>query len=451
MGGTHAENSRNGPERMDETVELEIESLSYGSDAVAHTADGRVVFVRGGCPGDVVVARVTRKHPRRLSAVVAEVITPSADRVAPPCPFFGECGGCQWQHVAYAAQLDAKRRAVADTLARIAKIDAPVRDVVPSPKEYGYRNHVELRVGTMDKRTVVGYSALGEERLVPVDRCLLLPDRFQKAPDALGGVLRFLARDPRTGPVNRIGIRVAVHGGDVEVDLWTPPGPFPRQLAARAIADATRAATVARVLVRDQPLRRDVAGVEVLSGGGAWHESLGEFAYAVSAPSFFQVNTRVAEEMTRIVVAALDVSGSDRVLDLYAGVGTFTLPLAATGADIVAVEGAGSAVRDLRRNLEDNGLYADVAPGDAARALADLGRFDLAVVDPPRAGMRPDALSALVSTSPRRLVYVSCDPATLARDARALVDAGYALHEVTPVDLFPQSFHVEAIAVFDRA
>jgi 23S rRNA (uracil1939-C5)-methyltransferase len=194
---------------------------------------------------------------------------------------------------------------------------------------------------------------------------------------------------------------------------------------------------------------RDIAGVEVLSGSPTWHEKLGGFAYSVSPPSFFQVNTEVAESMVDVVVEALAPSASDRVLDLYAGVGTFTLPLAALDVEVVAVEGAGHAVRDLRRNLEDNDLDAEVAPGDAARALAELGDFDLAVVDPPRSGMRPEALAALVTAGPRRIVYVSCDPATLARDARRLAEAGYAISTVTPVDLFPQTYHVETVAVLD--
>jgi 23S rRNA (uracil1939-C5)-methyltransferase len=436
---------------MDDQLTLDIESLSHGGDAVAHAPDGRAVFVRAGCPGDRVRARVTAEHPRWLSAVVTEVLEPSPQRVEPPCPYFGVCGGCQWQHVAYATQLDAKAQAVRDAFAHIGRITAPVGEPIASPVEYGYRNRIELRVGSAGGRMVVGYSALGEETLVPVESCLLVPKRHQKVPKALSGVLRFLARDESVRTITRVGFRCAAHGGEVAVDLWTPPGPFPRQMAGKRVAEATHAATVDRVLQREQPHKRDIAGVEVLAGSGAWHEQLGEFGYAVSPTSFFQVNTRVAERMTALVVEALDPKESDRVLDLYAGVGTFTLPLAETGAEVVAVEGAGSAVRDLRRNLEENGLYADVAPGDAARALAELGTFDLAVTDPPRAGMRPEALEALVAASPRRLVYVSCDPATLARDAAALAESGYSLRAATPVDLFPQSFHTETVAVFDRA
>jgi 23S rRNA (uracil1939-C5)-methyltransferase len=445
--GIHAR----GRTRVEATLTLRIEALAHGGDAVAHTEEGITVFVRYGCPGDLVRAEVTADHGRYGNAVVTEVLEPSADRVTAPCPFFGRCGGCQWQHVSYDVQLAAKRREVSDSLARIGGQSVEVAETVASPREYGYRNRIELRVGTVGRRTEVGYSALGDETLVPVDRCLLLPKRHEKVPGALGGVLRYLGRDPAVRDVMRVGFRTAVHGGDVAVDLWTPPGSFPRQMAGKAVAQAAGASSVTRVLQRDKPHKRDVAGIEVLSGNALWHESLGEVGFGVSPTSFFQVNTRLAETLTSLVLDALQPGAGDEVLDLYAGVGTFTLPLAATGADVTAVEGAGSAVRDLRRNLEENGLWADVAPGDAARALAELGTFDLAVVDPPRSGMRPEALDALIAVDARRLVYVSCDPATLARDARKLAEAGYVLGAVTPIDLFPQTWHVETVAVFDRA
>jgi 23S rRNA (uracil1939-C5)-methyltransferase len=181
-----------------------------------------------------------------------------------------------------------------------------------------------------------------------------------------------------------------------------------------------------------------------------WRETIGDFEYRVSAPSFFQVNTAGAEALVELVTEALQPDGTDRVLDLYAGVGTFTLPLADAAGEVVAVEQNGHAIRDLRANLDVNGVPADVAPGDAARALADLGSFDLAVVDPPRAGMRPEALAALLATGARRIAYVSCDPATLARDAATMAASGYTAVRATPVDMFPQTYHVETVAVFDK-
>jgi 23S rRNA (uracil1939-C5)-methyltransferase len=204
------------------------------------------------------------------------------------------------------------------------------------------------------------------------------------------------------------------------------------------------------VLPQGAARRRFDAKVEVLSGRGYWREKLGPYIYRVSAPSFFQVNTALAETMAERVLTALRPDGADRVLDLFAGVGTFTLPIAERAGDVIAIEGTGSALRDLRSNLEDAELSAEVLGGDAARALKEAGRFDLAVVNPPRAGMSPDVTAALIATGAHRIVYVSCDPATLARDAKVLAANGLHLVSAVPVDLFPQTWHVETVALFER-
>jgi 23S rRNA (uracil1939-C5)-methyltransferase len=428
-----------------------LEGLAHGGAAVGHAADGRVVFVNGGCPGDTVELEVVADHGRYLEADIARIAEPSADRRVPPCPYFGDCGGCQWQHIAYGAQTSAKRIQVADALTRIGHFEDPeVREVVCGDAPYGYRNRIELRVATTSEgRPQIGMTAAGSDRIVPIDSCLLLPDRARKMPRALSGAIKYLAgRTPLA--IDRVSLRVASRTRDVEVDLWGPPGAFPRNAVSRTLTDALKPTVVTRVLSKSGSRGRESTQVEVLSGKGHWRERLGGYTYRVSAPSFFQVNTVVADKMVALVLDALKPDGSDRVLDLYAGVGTFTLPLAEIAGDVVAIEGTGAAVRDLRANLEEAELWAEVLPGDAARALADAGHFDLAVVDPPRAGMSPEALSALVKTGARRICYVSCDPATLARDARGLADAGYRLVSATPVDLFPQTWHVETVAVLDR-
>lgn len=432
---------------MSRMLRLGIERLAYGGDAIAHAEDGRTVFVRGGCPGDLVDAEVYEEHERYLKAITTQVVEPSPDRVKPPCPYFGECGGCQWQHVAYRRQTEAKRQEVQDAFARIARIEVDVAETVIGDAPYGYRNRIELGAEQVGGRLALGYRALAEERLVPVETCELPPSRFRSAPKALTGALRYLSRSDDLR-LHRVSLRVG-RAGDVEVDLWTSPGPFPRRIAAKTIADAVGAKTITRAMVKD-PKRRDKAQVEVLGGRGAWRERLGEYHYFVSAPSFFQVNTAVAVKLQAAVVEALSPDGSDRVLDLYSGVGTFTLPLAELAGQVVAVEGSGPAIRDLRRNLEANELFAEIEPGDAARVLPDLGRFDSAVVDPPRAGLAPVALEALIASRPQKIAYVSCDPATLSRDAALLVAQGYSLRSVTPFDLFAQSYHVETLAVFRR-
>jgi 23S rRNA (uracil1939-C5)-methyltransferase len=398
-----------------------------------------------------VQAEVTSDKGRYLKATVCEVLDPSPERVNAPCPWFGECGGCQWQHVAYQAQVAAKRQAVADALARIGHVgDHRLNEVVLGSSAYGYRNKTEFTVVREQGSVRLGYLAPGGREVVQITQCLMLPTAHRKAPKALAGVARFLSGEG-TAEVSRIALRVAHNRNDVEVDLWGPPGSFPRSLAAKSLTSAVNASSVTRALLKGRPGERRVAKVEVLAGKGFWRERLGDYDYLVSAPSFFQVNTSAAERLVGVVLDQLQPSRKDRVLDLYAGVGTFTLPLAAAAGETVALEAEGAAIRDLRRNLERSRLGAVVVPGDAGRELDGLGRFDAAVVDPPRSGMRPTALKHLVASGPRRLTYVSCDPATLARDAALLCDAGYRLEEVTPVDLFPQTYHIEAVALFTRS
>ncbi|MBW6467951.1 MAG: 23S rRNA (uracil(1939)-C(5))-methyltransferase RlmD [Coriobacteriia bacterium] len=431
-------------------MRVSVESLAHGGDAVARLDDGRVAFVRGGCPGDVLEIEIIADHGSRVDAMIASVLDPSPDRVKPPCLYFGRCGGCQWQHVSAEVQHAAKTRNVSDALARIGKLDVAVSPIVSSSSDYGYRNKVEFVVEESDRGLQLGLHRRGDTTLLPVLSCLLLPRQLQKAPHALAGALRYLAG--RHGPlgVHRVGIRVARHTTDVEVALWTSPGHFPRQMAAKALADAVGASGVVRVLVKGPPNQRNVTGVEVLKGRGNWRETLGGNRMAISAPSFFQVNTHAAEALVDHVIEALSPGENDRVLDLYSGAGTFTLPLAARAGEVVAVEGSRHALADLRRNLESAQVYADVVGGDVSRELPALGTFDLAVLDPPRSGLDREARTALTGTGARTIAYVSCDPATLARDARELCASGYRIARVTPHDLFPQTYHVESVAIFER-
>lgn len=432
-------------------VELDIESLAYGGDAIAHMPDGRVAFVRGGCPGDRVEVEIVAEHPRRVEAAVTRVVTASPDRVEPPCPYFGTCGGCQWQHVAYSAQLTAKRQAVVDALTRIGGVTnkSLIAETVPSPKEYGYRNKIEMVVGDSDRGLSLGFTAAGSHDLVPVDSCLLLPSRMRKAPKALRGTLRYASGSEDLG-LKRVALRVAANSHDVEVALWTRPGPFPRSLVARALGDSLKPTSIVRVLVKEEKGPRAISNVEVLKGKGAWRERIDGRGMLVSAPSFFQVNTGAAEELVSRAVNALDPDGTDRVLDLYAGVGTFTLPIAERAGETVAIESSRHALGDLRRNAEAAEVWVDIVPGDASRELKAAGAFTRVLVDPPRVGLSDEAVHGLIATRAERIVYVSCDPATLARDVKRLAEGGYELSSATPVDLFPQTYHVETIAVLER-
>lgn len=428
-------------------MRLSIERLAYGGDGVSVAPDGRTVFVPSTCPGDVVEAEVIADKGRYLKARALEIVEPSPDRVEPVCPYFGSCGGCQWQHISYEKQLEWKRRAVEDALAHIGHVSAEVQPPVPSPSKYGYRNKIELLPGSAGTPLSMGFARLGSSDVVPVRSCALLPSERSGLPAAVTGALRFVSGRTDTS-ISRVAIRVA-SDGETEVDVWTPPSAFPRSLAAKTISDATGARTVTRVVARGPSSARDVRKVEVLTGPGHWTERLGGDRYVVSAPSFFQVNTLAAERLRSLVVDMARELASVSVVDAYAGVGTFTLPLARL-ADVTAIESSSYALADLRRNLERARLSAAAVPGDAARALAEVRGVDLALVDPPRTGLSADALRAVIATGTPHVLYVSCDPTTLARDAARLADAGFRLERVVPVDLFPQTYHVETVALFSR-
>jgi 23S rRNA (uracil1939-C5)-methyltransferase len=250
-------------------------------------------------------------------------------------------------------------------------------------------------------------------------------------------------------PLRRVGVRVSQRSGDVELALWTEPGSCNRGFVAGVMRDALKTTSLVRVLSPGPLAQREVRKVEVLEGRGHWREDLGGFRFRISAPSFFQVNTPVAEALVEHVLAELGPNPGC-VLDLYSGAGTFTLPLARQMNDVYAVEMQGSSIRDLRRNLSSYDLEAEVCAGDVARVVPELPATDAVVVDPPRTGLSADVRDALLKIAPRVLIYVSCNPATLARDVKEFVAQGHRLEKLRAFDLFPQTHHVEAVATLLR-
>jgi len=331
-------------------------------------------------------------------------------------------------------------------------VEELVTPCVASKRQWNYRNKVEFEVG----QDVAGRFSLGmhaaQGAFDPLASCDLASKKLRKAPKALTGALRFLQGNDDLG-IERVGIRASERTGDVEIALWTSPGRFPRAKAAKILTDAlpVKHPSVTRVLLKGDAKERKVSGVESLAGHGNWAEDIHGRRMLLSAPSFFQVNTPGAETLVDLVMEGLEPDGLDMVLDLYSGAGTFTLPLAEKAMSVAAVEAAGSSVRDLRRNLEKNGLYAEVIGGDVGRELPDLGVVDKVVVDPPRSGLGEAAVESLLGCGAHRIAYVSCNPTTFARDCARLCESGaYRLVKATPVDLFPQTYHVETVAIFER-
>lgn len=446
---------------MEET--LRIERMGNGVEAVGRLASGKTVFVAGGAPGDAMRVEVVEEKASFARARVVAVEEPSPLRAEPRCMHGDACGGCPWQHLSYEAQLEAKRANVVGALVHTARLEAAraedlVRPCLPSKRQWGYRNKLELGAARAENgEFLLGFHREGTHEIATPAVCPLAHDAIAKAPKALRGALRFAQGSADLG-IFRVGVRHSVRTRETEIALWTRPGAFPRAHVAKTLKSALKATSIVRVLA-DPGKARKIKGVETLDGKGCWGEELAGAHFLTSAPSFFQVNTAQAEKLAAEVVEGLGGRMGDEgpegldgllVADLYAGGGTFSVPLAQAGADVIAIEAAGSSVRDLRRNAEMNGVDIEVVGGDAARELPELGGLDALVVDPPRAGLADGVAESIAEAAPARVAYVSCNPATWARDVERFERCGYRLARVQPVDLFPQTHHVEVASLFER-
>ena len=440
-----------------------IERMGFGPEAVAHLESGKAVFVEGGAPGDVLAIELTEEKHSFARARIVEVKEPSACRVAPTWAEPSSQGVAPWQHLAYETQLAAKTDNVVAALSRTAgfgdeRAAALVRPCLGSKRQWGYRNKIELGAA-FDAAGMfqLGFHDEGCQDVVASATCPVAYKQIERAPKALRGALRFAQGADDLG-IFRVGVRHSVRTHSTEVALWTTPAAFPRGHVANILKGSFKATSIVRVLA-DPGRARKIKGVEVLDGKGFWEEKLLGFTFRVAAPSFFQVNTAQAEKLIGEVIRGLGREVGDEgpvgldemlIADLYSGGGTFSIPLAAAGADVIAVESAGSSVRDLRRNADANGVDIEIIGGDAARELPELGELDALVVDPPRAGLADGVAESIAAACPERVAYVSCNPATWARDVARFEENGYKLLYAQPVDLFPQTYHVEVVSIFVR-
>ncbi|PWB45158.1 MAG: 23S rRNA (uracil(1939)-C(5))-methyltransferase RlmD [Dehalococcoidia bacterium] len=381
-----------------QTLTLRVESLVFGGAGLAHAPDGRVVFVAFAAPGELVEALVEREYQDYIEAVTTRVIEPSPDRIEPRCALFGECGGCQLQHMAYPAQLAAKEAVVREQLRRIGKLDdSVVRPIVGAENPWAYRNH--LRFSTGDKWGDVGYISRRGRGLLKVESCPIA--------------------DPW---VNDLLPKLQGHGAGLH------------QVQVR------RSPATGSYLVNPA-----IPGLPVETGQKSYTEELGGHRFLVSASAFFQVNSAQAEQMVRLVGEALPERGS-LMVDGFAGVGTFAVIFASRFERVLAIEESNSAARDSEANLLQ-APNVEMLVGKVEDILPELEEQpDAIVLDPPRPGCAPIVLSAIKEFQPKTVVYVSCNPATLARDLRVLVDGGYRLEWVTPLDMFPQTGHIECVS-----
>jgi 23S rRNA (uracil1939-C5)-methyltransferase len=420
-------------------LELTITALSHAAEGIGRHA-GRAIFVPFALPGETVHVEIVEEKKNFARARLVEVLVPSPDRITPRCPHHfrpltpapspppstvarGDCGGCHLQHLAYPAQLRFKQQTVIEQLLRIGGFtDPPVRPTLPAPAQFNYRNHVQF---SLTAEGQLGFRATNSHRIVPVRECHLmhpaLADLFprlsiESAPDLGRLTIRVGAEDETL-------VVFESEGDAPEIELELP---------------------VSAALLRPDGATLTLAGrdylVEVVRGR----------AFKISAGSFFQVNKPVAEQLVELVLNGLALEGAETVLDLYCGVGLFTAFIAPAAARVIGIEAFPPAVNDAAANLDefDN---VEIYEAPAEDVLSDLDlKFDAIVLDPPRSGCAPKIADALAASGASRVVYVSCDPATLARDAKRLAAGGYTLDWAQPIDMFPQTYHIECIAKFKR-
>jgi len=414
-----------------------IESLAHGPHGIARV-DGKVHFVRQAVPGDEVEIEVEEDHRAYAYARVSRLLVAGPARRAAPCIYLPRCGGCPWQHIAYDTQAAAKETTVRDLLARVGGLDAGVvQPILRAASEYGYRRRLSLRVENGE----VGFLVAASHDVIPIERCLLAQDRLE------GAVA--LAREWIAGLSTRVKrVEVVATGEDDRVALVAQAdGDLAPSDAEFSEALLRRVPRLAALVLRGRGFRRlwgdDRVRVPLVDGDEMW----------LRAGDFSQVSDHGNAELIRVVLEQAAVETHHRVADLYAGAGNLSLPLARRAAGVTAVERTPSSVAAARENAHRLGLTnLELTIGTTESVLKGWvkrrTRFDTVILDPPRSGAA-EAMSALLQIAPPRIVYVSCNPATLARDLKTLSRA-YRLVTVQPIDLFPQTYHVEAVALLTR-
>lgn len=406
-----------------QTLDITLTGMAYGGDAFGRDANGRMIFVPFAIPGERIQAEIVETHKRWARARLVKVLKASPERVAPRCRHFTDCGGCHYQHMPYQIQLKSKAEIVRSQLERLGGFeDPPVETIIASQSPWNTRNHLKFSL-TPDGR--LGFNAPGSNRVVPIDECHLPePNLASLWPrldlETIQGLKRITLRTGIEGE------RMLILHGDDDPDVNVTT-----DLPASVVWLSPR-------------------GMTVLAGEGFLTIDVLDRAFKVSANSFFQVHTALAGEVVQHVLEALRFQPGETILDLYAGVGLFSAFLAQKGVRVVAVEESPVACADFENNLAEFD-HVELYEAPVEVALPAIHTHPSAVIiDPPRVGLSLEAIKQLIKLSSPLLVYVSCDPATLARDGQRLDKAGYQLERCTPIDMFPQTYHIETLSIWRR-
>ena len=447
--------------RKNEIIELNITSLTSDGDGVGRAGE-LVFFVPNTAVGDTVRARVLKVKKNVGFGRVEEVLTPSADRIAPECPVSFSCGGCVYRHISYEAECRAKRQKVIDAVTRIGKLpEELVRDIIPSKNIDGYRNKAMIPVGlNRDSGVVMGYYARHSHHIMHCLRCRLSPEIFN---DIIADVYAFLSRRPGLvyTPQNRGGVRHLYLRGTAQGEVMVCVIAGKRRFEDDSVLyDSLKEkypqikSIVVNVNVCDTNV---ILGDRTFSvwGADSLTDTLCELRFEIAPEAFYQINRDQTQRLYAKAKGYAALTGKETLLDLYCGAGTIGLTMADSCKELIGVEIIPEAIENAKRNAQNNGIAnARFFCGDATAAAEKLReegvRPDVIVVDPPRKGLTPELIATVVEMSPDRIVYVSCDPATMARDLKLFTEQNYSVKEITPFDMFPRTSHVESVCLMSR-
>lgn len=444
--------------QKNEQLDVTIQSLGTEGQGIGRCDTGMAVFVEGALPGERVRVQIIKLAQRYAVGKLLEVLEPSAQRVTPTCAAYPACGGCQLMHLDYPAQLEAKRQQVADALARIGGIDAPVLPCLGMDEPWRFRNKGQFPIGLLDQGPAVGFYALRSHRLIPLADCPVL---HPAGAAALGAVQAYLDRErpavyderTRRGELRHLMVRVGAQTGQVMVVLVTrTPSPLPGFEGLLAgLRQAVPGLTSVIQNVHPEPTnvvlgRRNITrwGADVIC------DRIDGLSFSIAPNAFFQVNPGQTQVLYGQALRAAELTGREVVFDAYCGVGTISLMLARRAAQVYGVEIVAPAVENARENARCNGIanaqfHVGACEDIFPQLLAQGIRPDVVVVDPPRKGCEASLLTAIAQAAPARIVYVSCSPGTLARDCKLLGELGYRVSYAQPVDMFGHTGHVETV------
>ena len=445
-----------------QTVEVTVTGLGSTGEGVGKV-NGFTVFAHGGLPGETVKVKLESVKKTYAMGRVVDILQTSADRCEPVCPIYEECGGCQLQHLNYEAQLKIKTQQVKDALTRIGHLKhVEVLPTLRATEPTFYRNKMQFPVATTEGQLEIGCFAAATHRVVDVNNCFIQKEKNNKI---IGVVREWMQKyhipayneDKGTGIVRHVMGRVGVHTGDVMVVLVTATYDIPHVKELTKMLRDNIPGLKSFIQNINKRHTNVIMGLKdrVIYGKSTIRDTLGTLKFNISAQSFFQVNSEQAEKLYNKAVEFAGLTGKEIVFDVYCGTGTISLFLAKHAKAVYGIEIVPPAITDARRNAEDN--HCDNATfllGDAAQKLPELLeqgiKPDVVLLDPPRAGCEERVLSSIVHVKPKRIVYVSCNPSTLARDLAYLSNHGYNVPIVQPVDMFPQTAHVECVALIER-